>query len=468
MIGEIMEYKWSVIKKAFLGMALLVFLSVESYGQTNRGMVTVGSFVRPGTIEGGAGIWGYTGTNGHEYALGCLQNPGGLSIIDITNPTTPVEVSFIPSTGNSVWQEVNGFRNYAYKVSQENNDGLQIIDLAPLNQGKPAKLVSSSTLRFKVAHTVFVDSTTTPARLFVTYGSAAGVMIFTLADPENPVYVTTIVGETHDMFARGDRLYASNQYQSKVTIWNITNLSAPLKVSIIDFNAYDISIGEPPHSISHNAWPSDDNKTLYTTEETVGCSLKAWDISTATMTKPPTLRAKYTSLPGIISHNCYVKGNLLFNAHYTAGLRVIDITDPSKMPEIAYSRHSTSTKLFSGTWGCYPWFKSGLIVHGDFDAGIYIERLDAPVSAKYPNPEDSRFSIASMQNNVLNLRLSKTGPYVLSIYSPAGKEMLHLPGNGESRNQTLNLGNGKLTSGNYLASLRQDSHVISAPIQMGN
>jgi hypothetical protein len=260
--GGKMGYMWTVTKNFVFGLALFSIFSVEAAGQTNKGMTTIGSFVRPGTIVAGAGVWGWTGPTGKEYVLGCLQNPGGVSIIDISTPTAPIEVSFIPSTGNSVWQEVNGYRNFVYKVSQENSDGLQIIDLAPLNTGKPARLVSSSTVNFKVAHTVFVDSTTTPARLFVAYGSAQGVMIFTLADPANPVKVATIVGETHDMFARGDRLYSSNQYKSTVTTWNLANLAAPIKVSIIDFNAVNIGIGEPPQSISHNAWPSEDNKTL--------------------------------------------------------------------------------------------------------------------------------------------------------------------------------------------------------------
>jgi choice-of-anchor B domain-containing protein len=363
---------------------------------------------------------------------------------------------------------VSGYRNFAYKVSQENSDGLQIIDLSPLNSGGKAILRSSSTLLFKVAHTVYVDSTTTPARLFVTYGQAAGIMIFTLADPSTPVKVAQIVGETHDMFARGDRMYASNQYKSAVTIWSLANLTAPVKLSTIDFNAFNPGINEPKASISHNAWPSEDNKTLYTTEETIGCSLKSWDISNATQSKPPVFLGKFMGVPGIIHHNVYVKGNLLFDAQYRAGLRVLDITDPKNMTEIAYSRHSTSTDMFSGSWGVYPWFKSGMIVHGDFEVGIRIERLDVSVSAKYPDPQDARFSIVARNDNVLNLRLSKTGPYELSIYSAAGKEIMNIPGRAESQLQTINLGNKQLMAGKYMARLRQDSRILTAPITMGN
>jgi hypothetical protein len=138
------------------------------------------------------------------------------------------------------------------------------------------------------------------------------------------------------------------------------------------------------------------------------------------------------------------------------------------LTEIAYSRQSKSTAIFSGTWGAYPWFKSGMIVHGDFEAGIRIERLDATVSAKYPDPQDAKFSIQAMNNNVLNLRLSKTGPYELSIYSAAGKEIINLPGKAASQLQPVSLGNKQLSAGKYLARLRQDSQVLTVPITMGN
>jgi hypothetical protein len=184
------------------------------------------------------------------------------------------------------------------------------------------------------------------------------------------------------------------------------------------------------------------------------------------MTKAPTLLGKFMGVSGIIHHNVYVKGNLLFDAQYSAGLRVIDITDPKNMTEIAFSRHSKSTAIFSGSWGAYPWFKSGMIVHGDFEVGIRIERLDATVSAKHPDPEDAKFSIAAMNNNVLNLQLTKAGPYELSIYSAKGRKMFNLPGKGESRLQTLSLGDAQLASGTYMIRIQQGSKVLTTPLLM--
>ncbi len=41
-------------------------------------------------------IWGYADGSGNEYALLGVQT--GTSIINITNPSNPVEIAFIPGT----------------------------------------------------------------------------------------------------------------------------------------------------------------------------------------------------------------------------------------------------------------------------------------------------------------------------------------------------------------------------------
>jgi choice-of-anchor B domain-containing protein len=458
-----------------LGLALAGVLATDGHAQTIKAMTTLGTFIRPGTVQSSAGIWGWTGATGKEYALLTSRKPGGVCIVDISTPATPKEINFIPSTGNSIWHELNGYKNYIYKVSQENSDGLQIIDMSPLNQGKPAVLVKSPTTWFKTAHTVFVDTTVTPARLFVSYESTAGVMIFTLEDPENPKLIRTIVGEAHDMYGRGDRLYVSNQFKATLTIWNIANVATttPLKVSVIDFNATDVGIGEPAKGISHNSWPSDDNKVLFTTEETAGTTIKSWDISNPTLANPPKMLGKYIGVKGIIGHNVYLKGSLMFVGHYTAGLRVLDVSDPTKMKELAFHRPSTSTDLFGGTWGVYPWFKSGNIIHGDDVQGLFVEKLDASVVGLMNRPsgvaaKTDDMSIRALENGKISLRLSEAGPYVMSLYSTSGQQLFNLPSHAAAVEQTVDLSREGLSHGNYLLRVSQGKLLLSAPIALGN
>lgn len=455
--------------------ALAALTPSEGHAQTIKGLTVVSSYIRPGTTEAAAGIWGWTGATGKEYALLTSRDPGGVSVVDISVPATPKEIVFIPSSGSSIWHEVSSYRNYVYKVSQENSDGLQIINMAPLNQDKPAVKVKDLLTHFKTAHTLYVDTTVTPARLFVAYESTAGVMIFTLEDPENPKLVRTIVGEAHDMFGRGDRLYVSNQFKSTVTIWNIANVATttPLKLAVIDFNAVAIGIGEPARGISHNAWPSDDNKVLFTTEETEGTTIKSWDLNNISLSSPPKLLGKYIGANGIIGHNVYLKGNLMFVGHYTAGMRVVDVSDPVNMKEVAYHRPSASKDLFGGTWGVYPWFKSGHVIHGDDVLGLFVTKLDASASAleagaQKPQAVGNGLVLRSLGHGILGMRLSQAGPYVMSIHSTTGQRLFNLPGRSGSVEERFNLGDHGLSNGNYVLQVRQGRMVLNSPLLLGN
>ena len=455
--------------KKTVGLFLMAMAVTPILAQTSKAMTQLGTYIRPGTQQASAGIWGYTAPSGKEYALLTSRKPGGVSIVDISAPATPKEINFIPSTGNSIWHEIHGFKDYIYKVSQENSDGLQIIDMKPLSQNKPAVLVKSPTNFFKTAHTLYIDTTVTPARLFVAYESTAGVMIFTLEDPENPKWIRNIVGEAHDMFARGDRLYVSNQFKSALTIWNIANVTtqAPVKLAVIDFNAVSPANGEPAKSISHNAWPSEDNKYLFTTEETAGTTVKAWDMTDISLTKPPKLVGKIIGVKGIIAHNVYVKGNLLFIAHYTAGIRVVDITDPAKMTEIAFHRPSASRELFGGTWGIYPWFKSGNIIHGDDVIGLIIEKPEYAATPVRSSASAPLLSIAPLRDGRVSLKLAEAGPYELSVNALSGRELFRIPGNASvAGSQSLSLGS-RLAPGSYVAQVRQAGRQASAPLSLG-
>ena len=48
-------------------------------------------------------IWGYTDELGNEYAL--VGAKDGVSIVDVTVPTSPVEVKWIPGM-NSIWRDI--------------------------------------------------------------------------------------------------------------------------------------------------------------------------------------------------------------------------------------------------------------------------------------------------------------------------------------------------------------------------
>src|SRR4051812_27435861 len=83
-----------------------------------------------------SGSWGYSDTaHNKEYAL--VGTSTGLSIVDISNPVSPVQVKFINGKPG-LWRECQTWKNYAY-ITQDNDttnsEGILIYNLSQLPGG---------------------------------------------------------------------------------------------------------------------------------------------------------------------------------------------------------------------------------------------------------------------------------------------------------------------------------------------
>jgi hypothetical protein len=74
----------------------------------------------------------------------------------------------------------------------------------------------------------------------------------------------------------------------------------------------------------------------------------------------------------------YVRGDLLFEANYSSGLRVFDVSDPLEAAEVAFfdTRPEDDEPLYVGLWSSYPFFPSGTIIGSDRQRGLFVWRLD--------------------------------------------------------------------------------------------
>lgn len=85
-----------------------------------------------------------------------------------------------------------------------------------------------------------------------------------------------------------------------------------------------------------------------------------------------------------IGHNMYVKGNLLFEANYRAGLRVFDLSvSRTAPPEIAYfdTYPGSDAANFNGLWNVWPYFPSGSIIGSDLERGLFVWTIGGPVAS---------------------------------------------------------------------------------------
>jgi len=130
--------------------SLLVLITFSLLGQTGSPNVPFLANFDDYHSTGYNDCWGYTASNGREYALLGVLN--GTSIIDITDTDNLNEIAFIPSS-NSTWKDIKTYQHYAYVVN-ETGGGLQIIDLS--NLPGSASLINTWN-GINASHNIYID-----------------------------------------------------------------------------------------------------------------------------------------------------------------------------------------------------------------------------------------------------------------------------------------------------------------------
>jgi choice-of-anchor B domain-containing protein len=348
-------------KRLFLPL-LLLLVPVILPGQIRTHNTALFDTLNPGSAGSPwnySGLTGYAAPNGREYAL--LGGYYGTHIIDITEK--PIrEVAFIEGE-HSGWRELKTFRSYAYVVS-EGGGGLQIIDLSQLPV--KATLVRSDKRYFNTAHTIdqegnyiYVNGTKAEAE------ANGGTIIFNVSkDPADPVLLGKWTGRyVHDAVIRNDTLYAAAINDGALDVVYLgADRKNPVQVTEITY----------PGAGTHNCDLTTDGRYILTTDEVHSTpkTLKVWDRrDIGNITKV----ADFTAAPGEIVHNVHVKGNLAVVAWYTAGTRIIDISDPANPAELGFfDEWGGPSGGFRGNWEVYPWLPSGKIILSDMTNGLYV------------------------------------------------------------------------------------------------
>jgi choice-of-anchor B domain-containing protein len=300
----------------------------------------------------GSSCWGYVDPiTGSEYAI--LGNSNGTAIWNIDDPNNPDLTGFI-SGPNSAWREMKTYQDYCY-VGTEGGGGLQIISLADPEAPFLAATYTGSGL--SSIHTVTID--TLNAKLYAN-GANGGCRILSLANPTAPTQVgnyTTFY--VHDSHVRDDTLYAAC-LSDGLRILDVSN-----PASIVQIAQF-----QTENDFVHNAWTTEDRQYLLVTDEVSGGRVTAWDISTITS---PIQVDGFTADPSGDAHNVQILGDIAYVAHYTSGLQVLDVSDPTNMVRVGYyDTYLSPGGLFNGAWGVYNYFPSGVILISDIEGGLFL------------------------------------------------------------------------------------------------
>ena len=381
--------------------------------------------------------WGYTAPSGREYAIVCLSS--GTAWVEITNPSTPVLVASKSGPGSG-WRDAKVYQDHAYVVS-EGGSGIQVYDMSNIDAGTVQYKGSVTAGGGSTSHNVAID--TDSGFLYRCGGSSQGLRFYDLNQSlSSPPFVGSWSGKyAHDAQivtytsgpAAGKQIaYVCTGSSQDLTVVDVTNKSSPQVIS---------SVGYSKSGYSHQGWLGPNQQYFYLNDEFdegnfgLATTTIVFDVSDPWNAF---FVGKFDNGNPAIGHNGYVKGDLLYEANYTSGLRVFDLSvSPVNPPEVGwYDTYPGNPVQYDGLWSCFPFFPSGVVIGSDQQNGLYVwfneELLDVTIAVAPPP-----FLFPSGQ--VLPVTITETSPGNLQ----AGTELLHYDvGAGWQTAPLANLGGG--------------------------
>jgi choice-of-anchor B domain-containing protein len=384
-------------------------------GPYNCANVDLHSIVPLAALGGVAGndSWGWTDPQtGAEIAI--MGTGLGAAFIDVSDPTSPQILGTVGqangqtqrkgTTGGVVWRDVKVDNDHAYIVS-ERGGGMQVVDLTQLrglsaNTARQLQVKATYTGEgFDSAHNIAINEATDTA--FLVGGNfKGGLHMVDISDAANPTFAGGFEadGYTHDVQcvlyegpdadyngtngAQREVCFAANE--DTVTIVDVTDRNKPVLVN---------KIGYKTASYAHQGWLTPDQRFFVFNDELDESGNKV-PKTTTYMVELADLDAKYAKsdvkvyehATRSVDHNLYIKGDLIFEANYNAGLRVLRYTADGlrngQLEEVGFFDVDPGLDVnqYGGAWNVYPYFASGTILVSTLDEGLFVLEFNDPAA----------------------------------------------------------------------------------------
>jgi len=296
--------------------------------------------------------------DGREFAVIGLQSAA--SIVDITDPYNPFEIDRIQGS-SSTWRDLKYWNRHVY-IGTEADDGIKIVSVD--NPDNPI-LVNTIT-DVDNSHNIHID---TDGFLYIVGADVYDIWIYSLEDPSNPELVGTWTQEyCHDVEVYNNKLYCAAIYTGNFHIVDVSDKTNPVTLASHFTGFSGIS--------THDVAVTEDENYLFTGDENLSGHIKVWDISNYNNIN--LVDEWYTpEYETHTAHNLYVRPGTdqLIISYYADGTRVLDISDPTNVEEIAYYDMSDIEGLYVGNWGTYAYLPSGNIISSDIEQGLFVFEL---------------------------------------------------------------------------------------------
>jgi choice-of-anchor B domain-containing protein len=406
-------------------------------------------------------IWGWTDQQtGRDYAL--VGRSDGTSFVDITDPVNPVFIGDLPShdTTRSVWRDVKVLGDYAVIVADNpvgpdmklRSHGMQIFDLRNMRDvsNPPVTFAADHVYdEFGKAHNIAVNPQTEFAYAVGSETCGGGLHMVDLSEPLEPAFAGCFAdlgtgrhgsGYTHDVqcviydgpdadYQGREICFGSNE--THVSIADVTDKGNPEAISRTDY---------PFVKYTHQSWLTPDHRYILLDDELD--ELHSDDVqNTRTLIfdvvdlDDPQLITEYIGVSTSIDHNQFVVESRSFQANYTSGLRVLDISNVLEPEEIGFfdTYAADDGQTFDGAWSNYPFFESGVVIVSSISEGLFVLDPVGPAAtddavielpddftllAAYPNPFNP--------STTIRLEIDRPQHVRVTVYDVQGREVASL------------------------------------------
>ncbi len=365
----------------------------------------------------GNDCWGWTDpVSGREFAIMGLTN--ATTFIEVTNPSAPVYLGKLygHNSVNQAWRDIKVYNNRAYIVADggaNGSHGIQVFDLTRLlNVASPPELFTADGRYTPTgrAHNIAINEDTgfayacgSPNQI-----SSGGPIMLDLKNGLLPTWSGSYSGDgyTHDLqvvvyHGPDNRVTQPHRAPYKSYIGReIAFCCNEDTLTIVDVNVKGKPrlVSRTPYvgsSYSHQGWLTEDHRYFLLDDELdeqnsptlIPTKTRVWDVRDL---DHPVYLGHIDGTATTIDHNQYIRGNYIFQANYTSGLRIREIRniDPSTNPptlDIPAVGHfdtyePNNNVTFNGAWSTYPFFPSENILISDRQGGLFVVEFIPPAS----------------------------------------------------------------------------------------
>ena len=384
---------WLILGLASPGLAQSPCVNGSAnYNGTNYPCSNVDLLSAMGVNQVGSGemndIWGWTDPlDGKEYVI--LGRTNGTAFIDISDPLNPVYLANVNTeTSSSLWRDIKVYNNHAFIVSEAGGHGMQVFDLTRLRNitNPPVTLLRDAWYSgFGNAHNIVINEESGRAYGVGTNTASGGLHIMDISNPLNPTLLGFFSedGYTHDAqvvnYIGPDGQYSGKEIafacnENTVTIVDVTD---PSDATLIAAEGYGTS------AYTHQGWLTEDHRYFVVgdelDEQSSGINTRTYFFNVEDLNNP-FLEYTYVGSNAAIDHNLYIKDGIAYQSNYRAGLRLLDVNNPTNPQEVGFIDiyPSSNSAAFNGTWSNYPYFASGVVAVSHIEEGLFLVQPNLP------------------------------------------------------------------------------------------